>query len=213
MEYYRISQALFRAWFANFVSTAVANATTLNLDTTQQTELTTANTDYGTSVDAAATAQADAKSATNTKTANYEAALALVMQYANVWQIDPAVDDDLKLKLGLTIRDTSPSPRPVYTISGLSASGNDYGVVKLRWDRNGNLPGCNFIVQASQNGGAWTFVTVTTKTRNAIGGQSMVPTAYRVITERRGQLSAASGSVNAYSESEAPTLVLLEDAA
>lgn len=133
--------------------------------------------------------------------------------YANAWQIDPDVSDDLKLSLGLEIRDTTPSPRPIYQVTGLSASGSDTGIVKLKWSRTGNLPGCNFIVQASQNGGDWNFVTVTTKSRVAIGGQAMVPTAYRIVTERRGQFSAASGSVNVYSESLAPALFVMEEAA
>ncbi len=197
--YYRLPEVQFRPWFSNFVTTAAANALTLGLDPGQVTALTAANTDYQSAVAAYSAAHDSAKAATTTKNAQYNAALQLVQLYANQWQIDPSVSDTLKQQLGLNIRDTVPSPRPIYPVTQVSGTGNSVGTVKLRWDRNGNLPGCNYMVQSRPVGGTdWTLVTATTRTRLALGEQPLSATEYRVVTERRGNFSEPSDSVVVY---------------
>lgn len=219
MNYYQMTETQFRTWFANFVTTAVANAATLGLTVPEQDALTGANDQYVSDVSAFIAAHDLAKGSTNTKNAAYSTAFALVQQYSNEWQANPAIGDALKLSLGLQIRDTTPSPRPIFAVADLSGSGNSVGTVKLRWSRNGNLPGCNFFVQGRVDGGAWTIVTATTRSRIALGSQAILPTEYRVVTERRGIFSEPSDSVVVYAEGGAftmtasPSLHLLEEAA
>jgi hypothetical protein len=212
-SYYGMNEVEFRAWYANWATVAVANATPLGLGLGDQTAITDAQTNYASMVSAYTTAHDAAKIATNNKNGAYDAAFALVQQWSNIWQADPAITDALKLELGLNLRDTTPHPRPIFGVTGLTASGNSVGTVKLRWDRNGNQPGCTFFVQASVNGGAWTFVTATSKTRLALGELAMVPTVYRVLVERRGQFSEPSDFAGVYGGASAPSLTLLEEAA
>jgi hypothetical protein len=213
MLYYRMTETEFRAWFANFVTVAVdpANLATLGMTAGSVSAFNTAQTDYAAAVTALAPAHDAAKAATTAKNNAYATAFGLVQTWANQWQADPDVPDALKLSLGLNLRDTTPHPRPLFGVSNFSASGNSVGTVKLRWDRNGNLPGCTFLVQASVNGGPWTLVTATTKTRLALGGQQIAPTNYRVIVERRGQFSEPSDFAGVYGAGS-PPLTLLEAA-
>jgi hypothetical protein len=213
MNYYQMTEVLFRAWYANWATVAVANATTLGISLPQQGTITTAQTNYASSVSAYTTAHDAAKTATNNKNAAYAAAFEQVQLWSNQWQADPAISDALKISLGLNIRDTTPSPRPIFAVSDLSGSGNSVGTVRLRWNRGANLPGCSFIVQSRPVGGEWTFLTVTGKTRIAIGSQALVPTEYRVLVERRGNLSAPCDPVVVYSDGGSMELFLLDDVA
>ena len=220
VNYYRMAEVLFRAWYANWATVAVANDVALGLGLPETGAITTAQTNYANSVSAMTAAHDAAKAATNTKNEAYAAAFALVQQWANQWQADPAVSQELILELGLNIRDTTPSPRPIFAVTDVVASGNAVGTVRMKWNRGANLPGCNFIVQSRPVGGTeWSFVTVTTKTRLAIGALPITATEMRVITERRGILSEPSestvvyGEVGGFAAAGSPTLTLLEDAA
>ncbi len=213
-HYYDLSEAAFRAWYDNWATVAVANTGTLGLGVEGAAAITTAKTNYATAVADYTAAHDAAKAATSTKNAAYETALGLVQQWSNQWQANPAVSDPLKLELGLNIHDTTPSPRPIYAISELSGTGNSVGTVRLRWNRNGNLPGCNFIVQSRPTGGEWSFLAVTSRTRLALVGQPLSATEFRVLVERRGILSEPSDPVVVFSEGGgSPELILLEDAA
>jgi hypothetical protein len=212
MSYYNLPEIQFRPWFANMVTTAVANAATLGLSPLQVTQFNTILTNYQAAVAAQTAARDAAKAATETKNVRYQEAYALTQLWANQWQVDPAVSDTLKIQLGLNIRDNIPSPRPIFPVTQLSGTGNSVGTVRLRWNRNGNAQGCTFFVQARQAGGDWTLVTATTRTRLALGNQELVPTEYRVVTERRGQTSEPSDAVVVYGEGAAPSLQILKAA-
>lgn len=213
-NYYDMSEVDFRAWYDNWVTVAVANAATLGLGDPEQSQIISARTAYTTAVVDYIAAHDAAKAATNAKNGAYADAFALVQQWSNQWQANPEISDQLKLELGLNIRDTTPSPRPVFGVTNLSGSGNSVGTVKLRWSRNGNLPGCNFVVQSRPVGGEWSFSTVTTKTRLSLTGQALTPTEYRVLVERRGIVSEPSDAVVVYGAGEsASQLQVLEEAA
>lgn len=198
MLYYRMTETEFRAWFANFVTVAVANPVPLSLTAGSIAALNDAQTAYAAAVSSYITAHDAAKIATNDKNAAYGTAFALVQEWANLWQVDSAVSDALKLELGLQLRDTTPHPRPLFAVTGFNVSGNSVGTVKMRWDSNGNLPGCTYFVEKSVDGGPWTFVTATSKTRFALSEQAMVPTLFRVRAERRGQFSDPSDFAGVY---------------
>lgn len=213
-SYYNMTEAEFRAWYANWATVAVANSIPLGLAPADVTAINTAKTNYANAVTNYIAARDAAQAATNVKNGAYGAAFALVQQWSNQWQANPGISDSLKLSLGLNLRDPNPSPRPIFPVTQLSGTGNSVGTVKLRWSRNGNLPGCSFIVQSRPVGGEWTFLTVTTRTRVAIMGQALEPTEYRVLTERRGILSEPSDPVVVYSNEGGGTgLQLLEEAA
>jgi hypothetical protein len=213
-SYYNLSETEFRAWYNNWSTVAAANSVALGLSPGDVSAINGARTTYTNAVASYVTAHDAARAATESKNEAYAAAFDLVQRWSNQWQANPGISDGLKLSLGLYIRDTTPSPRPIFPISQLSGSGNSVGTVKLRWNRNGNLPGCTFIVQSRPVGGTWTFLAVTTKTRLSIMNQGLTPTEFRVLTERRGILSEPSDAIVVYGDGgESTTLHLMEEAA
>lgn len=213
--YYSISETAFRAWFNNFVTTAATNQLPLGLTPAQVTTLNNAKTAYQNAVAAQITAYNNAEAATLTKDAAYRAAFDLVKLWAPQWQANPSISNELRLQLGLVVRDSGPSPRPVFAVSDFSGSGNGVGTIKLRWKANGNAPGVTYLVQSRPQGGAWTLLAATTKTRIALGNQPIAATEFRVIAERRGVMSDPSYAVVVYGEgaSGAGQIVTLQEAA
>jgi len=205
--YYELGESAFRAWFDNFVATATAsgNVGVLGLSPADVTNFTTTNTNYSADVAAYTAAHDASEAATTSKNASYRAAFDLVKLWANKWQANPAVTPELKQQLGLVVRDTSPTPRPLFAPTAMSGSGNGVGTVRLRWNSNGNLPGVTYLVQSRPVGGSWSLLTASTKTRIAIANLAMVPTEFRVIAERRGLLSEPSYAVVIYAEGEGST--------
>ncbi len=200
--YYDMGEGAFRAWFNNFVTTATApgNVALLGLGIPDVAALNTAKTDYAADVAAYTAAHDASEAATTAKNASYRTAFDLVKLWANKWQADPAVTPELKQQLGLIVRDTSPSPRPLFAPTEMSGSGNGVGTVRLRWNANGNLPGVTYLVQSRPVGGAWSILTATSKSRIAIGSLPMTPTEFRILAERRGLVSEPSYAVVIYSE-------------
>lgn len=202
-NYNKITDAEFLVWMTHFTTVTGANADTLGLSSAQQTALVNAKNGYATGLAGRQAAADAAKTATLAKEEAKATALELVRTWANQWQSNPAIPRTLIAELGLPVRETKPSPRPIFTPSQLSATGFSNGVNKIRWHRNGNLPGCTFIVEFSRNGGTtWTIAGVTAKARFEHTGQPPLPTLYRVRTERRGLQSPPTDPVALFFEGE-----------
>lgn len=202
MTYYNLGEAAFRPWFNNFVTTATAggNVGVLGLSPADVTTFNSTRTAYQDAVSAQIAARDAAEAATTTKNNSYGAAFDLVQVWAARWQADPAVTAELKQQLGLVVRDTSPSPRPLYPATEMTGTGNGVGTVKLRWNPNGNQTGVTYFVQSRPVGGSWSLLTATTRSRIALGGQPIEPTEFRVVAERRGEMSEPSYAVVVYGE-------------
>ncbi|MGE0001292.1 MAG: hypothetical protein AB7F50_10710 [Fimbriimonadaceae bacterium] len=213
MTYYKLGEAAFRPWFNNFVTTATAggNIGVLGLSPADVTSFNNTRTSYQNAVAAQVTARDAAEAATITKNNAYKSAYDLVQLWAAVWQADPAVTAELKQQLGLVVRDTNPSPRPLYPATEMTGTGNGVGTVKLRWNSNGNLAGVTYLVQSRPVGGTWSLLTATSRTRVALGGQPIEPTEFRVVAERRGQVSEPSYAIVVYGEGS--SFLSLEQAA
>jgi hypothetical protein len=201
--YYNMPDAEFLAWMTNFTNVTGANTGALGLSPSQQTALVNAKNAYSNGLIGRQNAADAAKAATLTKDAAKDAALELVRTWANQWQNNPAIPKTLIQQLGLPVRDTTPSPRPIFTPSQLSATGFSNGVNKIRWNRNGNQSGCTFVVEYSRNNGTtWAIAGVTNKARFDHTGQPPKATLYRVRAERRGQQSPPTDPVALFFEGD-----------
>lgn len=200
-NYNDMSDADFLVFYNNLTTVAAANVTPLGLSPADVTTLNTAKTNYTNGLNGRVAAADAAKAATITKNSTKVAALNLVRLWANQWQNDPAVSDELKSQLGLPIHDETPSPRPIFTCTQLSATGYSNGVNKMRWFRNGNLYGASFVVEFSRdNGTTWSIAGVSTKASFDHLNQPPVATLYRVRTERRGLSSPPTDPVALFFE-------------
>ena len=198
-EYNNFSDGALQVWYTNFVDVALLNATTLDLDLAEQTELTTARDDFDAARAARANAAAAAISATADKNDNRAGVLALVGLFNNEWQANPLVPSTLIADLGLTIHDEIPSTIGVFIPQNFTAVGDGSGEVKLNWSRNGNVWGCSFWVEVSYDGGTtWQLTSSTTKAKAKLTGVTIRPTAFRVRAERNGQVSSPSSASSVY---------------
>lgn len=103
-------------------------------------------------------------------------------------QADPAVTDDTRSNAGIPIRDFRPSSTAPNPPTDLVAAGLVSGVNELSWDRNGNLPNTEFVIEAMK-GAETTFsqVDVTRAARYRHTGQTVgVKVIYRVRARRDG---------------------------
>jgi hypothetical protein len=80
----------------------------------------------------------------------------------------------------------------------------------LKWNRNGNAPSTNFVIESRLNSSnTWVFVAATTKTSfvhvDQIPGEF---TWYRILSTRAGKNSGYCAQVSVYSDAGGPGLEL-----
>lgn len=152
-------------WTENFIAVANVNLSTLGLNATDITNLTSKKTDYSVKLNTAVAKQAEAKAATESKNLSKNELVLNLRALARQIQARPGVSDNLKEQLGLNIPD--PNPTPLYPFQPLDLSGNIGvgGVAKIKWNRNGNPQGTPFIIESSNNyDTGWHIIGTTTKT-------------------------------------------------
>ncbi len=115
-DYIPQADAAFDTWQTNYVTAFAANAAALGFDPLVDVPaLTAVQTVWNGSYAAHTTAQAAAQGATGAKDLDREAFIALVRGFTAQIQANPAVGDDLKAGLGITVPDTTPTPVGVPT--------------------------------------------------------------------------------------------------
>lgn len=197
--YNNMTDGQLASWYANFVDVATTNALPLGLDAAETTALSDAETAFDNARTARDNAFAAAKSSTIAKNDARATVLALVGQYNNEWQANPAISPTLLQQLGLSPHASSRSTVPVFEPTNFTASGKGNGAVTLKWSRNGNVYGCTFFIEVSYDEGVtWQVYTATPKQRITLQGVPMVPTTFRVRGERNGVFGEPSSTANVY---------------
>lgn len=204
--YYNKTKYQFAPWMQNFVTVATANAVALSLDPTEVAEITTANTNFSSSLDAQEAARAQSLGATAFCDAKWEAALAIVSKYNAQFQAIPNISPELLGDLGLTVPGGGGGTIPVYAPTELSALGTSNGINSLKWKRNGNASGTIYVIEAAYgDGGEWQMVANSTRTRFDHSGQTPGQfVRYRVSAQRGSLVSAPSNTASVYD----PSLIL-----
>lgn len=187
-------------WAANFLTVANANLAALGLVADDLKNVTTDKTSFDTAVTNNKAKQAEAKSAAeNKKNARkkFETDTRLLVRKI---QANPAVPTDLKKKLGITVKDASPSPTNPITPTELLVNPNANGTNKLSWNRNGNPQGTIFIIESQEKPGMpWTLIGTTTKASFDHTKQTPGKTQYyRVCAQRTDLISQPSSEVVVY---------------
>lgn len=213
-NYNKMPDAQFRQFTENFVNVAEANAEALGLSIGAIAQLENAQIAFGDALTAQVNAIDAAKAATSLKRQQKCAMLDLVRLYANQWQANPTISDELKQQLGLPIHDKSPTPRSVFPPSDLYVRAISSGTNWLRWDRNENFPQTVFEIQCSYDvPNNWQWIEVTMKTDFRHTGQTPGRTVfYRVRANRPTGVSAWSNIGVAYGQSPSSELSIAEAA-
>ena len=133
-------------WATNFLTVANANLPALGLVAADLTGITADKTSLDTSITNNKAKQAEAKAAADSKKSSRKKFETTARLLVRKIQANPSVTSDLKKKLGITAKDTNPTPINPIAPKDLLANPNANGTNKLSWDRNGNPQGTIFII-------------------------------------------------------------------
>ena len=184
-------------WTENFITVANANIGALGIVVGDITTLTTKKTDYAGGLNNAIAKQAEAKGATDAKNIKKAALQDNIRMLARQIQAKPGVPDNLKVQLGLTGNDPTPSPTNPIPPSDLTMEMMSVSTTRLKWNRNGNAQGVIFVLEASAfidkdfvMIDSTTKTTIDTTFRNVVGS-----TFFRVKAKKNEQTSDPSNVV------------------
>ena len=160
-------------WANNFVSYAVTRPTQTGLATTVVTEFSNRRTDYQNSILLTETARATYHAYVKTKAIKQKSVEDYARYLNQLVQGNPAVTDETKLGLGLTIKKKREKREPEIP-KDLTVKATGRGDNYLHWNPNGNPRGSLYEVWAKYgSGGGWQYlegvngVTLTDKTAPA----------------------------------------------
>ena len=184
---------------ATFASVANSNSTILSLSPGDITAISAASTTYGTGYGAMVTARDASKAATQVKSNNRKALLALYRTYAKKFYANPAVPSNLIAALGLPVHEGGRTPVVPVPPADLVAVGESNGDNGLKWKRNGNAGSVVFLLEESLDGAVWSLFGMTKKTKFTHTDQVPGTTKYyRVRGSANGIISSPSNSAVVY---------------
>lgn len=192
----------FLAWLKNFVTVASGYGTTLGLTAAQLTSLTNARTNYENALTDLESGRALFRSYVQNKNQVKSSTQSLVRQLVRIIQANPSVSNNQRQELGITVRDTEPSPVVPQQPTNLTASGNENGVNTLRWQTNGNQYGTQYLIEVwNSSANQWEQVDVTTRSfyrhLNQVPGYQQY---YRVKAKRTQYISPPSNVAVVYGD-------------
>ena len=183
-----------------FIPVANANLPALGMTAADITLLQSQKTDVDARTVAQKAAQDAAKAATINLANAVKSAKANLSTRNRLITANPAIANTLKVQLGLTVPDNTPSDNTPVAPIDLTVTGTPAGVNTLRWKRGTNKPGVQYVVEAKTDGAAtWVLVDAVTATRfDHVNQTPGLPVVYRVRARRRGVVSAASNETTIY---------------
>lgn len=200
MASYPTSHGDFILWLGNFIKVARDNQSALGLTIADIGELETILQDTTDALTQQVAAQEAARAATANMDTTRTSANTTVSYRSRAISINPNIPDSLKEQLGLNVADKKRGTVPLHAPTGLVVEGGSEGTNKLRWERNGNIPGTQFIIEARiADSKEFAFVAVTTKTTyNHRNQKPGVFAVYRLRATRSDELSGYSNEVVIY---------------
>jgi len=189
-------------WLENFIAVAGANLAALGLTNAEVNSVSIAQVSFEGNLADVNTAKKNYESAVEAKNTGKRVAVNLVRPLVKRIQAKAGVSNALKAQLGITVRDTEPTPiEPVPPVN-LIVTGLPSGTNALDWKRGGNAPGTQFVVEyRMSDSNQWQMADVVTRTRyqhtNQRPGIAMV---YRVRARRGTQVSEPSNEATVYAE-------------
>ncbi len=190
----------FQTWLTNFLQVAEDKREGLGLTEKDISDLIARSTAFSRAVNGAEATRSAFDSATTTKKNARASAEELARSLARKVQNHEGTSDSHRAALRITVRDSSPSSNSPLPPTRLVVTGDASGRHQLKWDRVGNGPGTQFVVEARVGSStSWILVDVVTAARLDHTGQKPgVAIVYRVRARRRGITSEPSNEAALY---------------
>lgn len=193
------------AWLDNFVQKCELYETELDLDSETFGQISTAATNFSTKLGAVNATKETLRGQVTDKDAERRETVAVMRAFAKQFKSIPGINPGILSALNIVSTGTT---GPVTVVTGLTVNGCADGVNVLKWNRNGNAQGTQFIIESSPNGNTlWDLVDVVTRADYKHTGQ--VPGEkqyYRIRSKRAGITSPPSPAVVVYSNGAGPGL-------
>jgi hypothetical protein len=177
-----------------FSNTCAANALALGgLTPAQLAEIAAMATNLNASINAYESAKAAEALALENRNIQLAASKATLSKWAKTFRANLAISDALLAQLNLPPHNPQATKTPPATPLDLTASADGQGLVSLRWKRNGNKSGTQFLIETQTTpGGEWTITGATTKVRFSFQAVPGNYVGFRVIAARDDEQSAPS---------------------
>jgi hypothetical protein len=203
--YYPAKDADFIAWLANFLTVANANLIPLGLIAADLTPVSTLQPTYSAQLNDVEAKKAALAGAVETKDATKDSVIQKLRLLVNKIQVNPAVTPALKSQLGISTREGGQYPQHPVAPDQLVAQLLPGGAIELDWNRNGNAPGTQFVIEYCLIPiGKWTLLNVVTKTNYVHDGHPLgSPIQYRVKARKANETSGQSNIALVNTGSEA----------
>ena len=193
------------AWLENFVQKCELYEGELGLDSGTFGQISTAATNFSTKLSEVNATKETLRGQVTDKDATRKATVAVMRSFAKQFKAIPNLNPGILSALNIV---GTGSAGPVTVVTNLTVTGCNDGVNALKWDRNGNAQGTQFIIEASPNGNTlWDLVDVVTRTDykhlNQVPGERQY---YRIRSKRAGITSPPSPAVVVYANGAGPGL-------
>jgi len=176
----------FNSALANFNAVCITNTATLGLLPADLTAIAAAATAFNTTFNAATASKATTKNSVEAKDLQKKASRSTVSKYAKIFRANQAVPDNLLDSLMLPHHKTPGTKTPPTQPLDLTGSADGNGVVSLKWKRNGNISGTQFLIETRIDpAGPWTISGSTTQAKFTYQAVPGVYIAFRVTAVRR----------------------------
>ena len=193
--YYPSKDAELVVWLGNFITVANANLATLGIVATDVDPIKALQPIYSTNLNDVETKKAALSASVETKDATKDSIIQKVRLLVNKIQANPAVTPSLKAQLGISTRTGSTNPQHPVAPTDLVAELQSDGSVNLTWNRNGNAPRIQFVIESIVGTGTdWVLLDVVTRTNYTHLGVSPGEQVKYCIKARKG--TETSGSSN-----------------
>lgn len=192
--YYPYKDAEFSIWLGNFISVASVNAIELGLTTAEINVIKDMQISYTTYLADVEAKKAELAGAVETKDATKSNIIIDVRLLVNKIQAKPDVPTALKAQLGISTRDGGTQPAHPIAVTDLVAKLTPDGSIELSWNRNGNSPTTNFMIEyIDETVNDWKLLDVVSKTTYLHKGHPLsIPIKYIVKARRVDEISSAS---------------------
>lgn len=183
--------------------------TTLGLTAQQVTDLTTLCNTFIAQYTTATTARQNAKAQDEIKDANRKAAMNSLLSYVKQWRANTAIPDSLLEQLFVAPHKTAGTKTPPVTPVSVQLSANAAGFVTIKWERNGNKQGTQFIIQTRDSAtGEWTLYGTTTKAKFELNWEAGTYLGVRIIAQRDSLQSQPTNEAVLWNQGGGATLQL-----
>jgi hypothetical protein len=187
------------AWVQNFTIVVGANPSDYAMTAAQVTEFRAKNDDFVEKITARTAADDAAKAAVVAQRTSRQEDEAAASYYNMILKANSNISDALKVEAGIDVKKPATHTAPAIP-TGLIVNGFQDGTNILKWERNGNKPGTQYLIEyRPENETDFKFLGTTTETTyTQTGATPGAQCLYRVKAQRAGEQSTFSNVAVVY---------------